>query len=146
MSLSFQRLLVVLLSLIFLTGAVLLILFNSKKNLIFFYTPSELINSKTKIDDTVRIGGFVKNGSIKKNKENEYHFIITDNKKTIKIIYNGLLPDLFREGQGAVIEGRLLKNNIIKASNVFAKHDENYIPVSIKKQLESSKYWKKEYE
>ena len=146
MSLSFQRLLVVLLSLIFLTGAVLLILFNYKKNLIFFYTPSELINSKTKIDDTVRIGGFVKNGSIKKNKENEYHFIITDNKKTIKIIYNGLLPDLFREGQGAVIEGRLLKNNIIKASNVFAKHDENYIPVSIKKQLESSKYWKKEYE
>jgi cytochrome c-type biogenesis protein CcmE len=146
MSIRFQRLLVVLLSLVFLTAAVLLILFNSKKNLIFFYTPSELINSNPQINQIVRIGGFVQKGSINKNENNEFNFIITDSKNTIKIIYSGLLPDLFREEQGAVIEGKLLKYNVIKDTSVFAKHDENYIPASLKKQLKNSEYWKKEYE
>ena len=146
MSIRFQRLLVVLLSLVFLTAAVLLILFNSKKNLIFFYTPSELINSNPKINQIVRIGGFVEKGSINKNENNEFNFIITDSKNAIEIIYSGLLPDLFREEQGAVIEGKLLKINVIKATSVFAKHDENYIPASLKKQLKNSEYWKKEYE
>lgn len=145
MSIRFQRLLLLLLSIIFLTTAVLLILINSKKNLIFFYTPSEFINSDSQINDIIRIGGFVKKGSIKK-KNNEYEFIITDYKEILKISYKGLLPDLFKEGQGAVIEGKLLKKNFIKATKVFAKHDENYIPASLTQQLKSNKYWKKEYE
>ena len=68
-----------------------------------------------------------------------------DNVSELKIIYEGLFPDLFREGQGAVIEGKLIKKNIIKASTVFAKHDENYMPASIKKQLEKDEYWRKNY-
>lgn len=145
MTLRFQRLLLIVISLIFLTSSVLLILFNSKKNIIFFYTPSELIQSNSKINDTLRIGGFVKKNSINNLGNNKYTFIITDNIKNLKVTYSGLLPDLFREGQGAVIEGILLKDNIIDASTVFAKHDENYMPAPIKKQLQNNYYWKKKY-
>ena len=136
----------ILLSLIFLTTAVLLILFNSKKNLIFFYTPSEFLNSDSQIGDIVRIGWFVKKNSINKDENNEYNFEITDHNSVLKIVYKGILPDLFKEEQGAVIEGVLTNINIIKASIVFAKHDENYIPASLKDQLKNSEYWKKEYE
>ena len=146
MSVRFQRLFIILLSLIFLTTAILLILINSKKNLVFFYTPSELINSNSQVNDTVRIGGFVKKGSIINKGDNQYYFIVTDNLENLHINYNGLLPDLFREEQGIVVEGKLIRNNTIKANIVFAKHDENYIPVSIKKQLQENDYWKKEYQ
>ena len=146
MSLRFQRLLIIIISLIFLTSSVLLILINSKKNIIYFYTPSELINSEKKINDVVRIGGFVKKGSFKSNGNSKYEFFIVDDLKSIKITYNGILPDLFREGQGAVIQGKLNQKYHIIATTVFAKHDENYIPASLKKQLKSSEYWKKDYE
>ena len=145
MSPRFQRLLIIFLSIIFLSIAIYLILINSKKNLVFFYTPSELISSSSKINDIVRIGGFVKKNSVINNGNNKYNFIVTDNTNNLYINYEGLLPDLFREGQGIVVEGKLIKNNHIKADTVFAKHDENYIPASIKKQLKKDKYWKKEY-
>ena len=145
MTIRFQRLLILLLSLIFLTISILLILYNSKKNLVFFYTPSELLVSNVKINDNVRIGGFIKLNSIINNSKNQYNFIIEDDKNFLRVNYVGLLPDLFREGQGAVIEGVLLKKNIIKAKTVFAKHDENYMPESIKKQLKNNSYWKKAY-
>ena len=146
MSVRFQRLLLILLSLIFLTTALLLIMFNYKKNLIFFYTPTELLNSNLQVNDTVRIGGFIKEGSIKNKTYNKYSFIITDNKTDLTIEYLGLLPDLFRENQGAVVEGKFLNTNLIKAETIFAKHDENYIPASLKDELKNNKYWKKEYE
>jgi len=145
MSARLQRLLLILLSFIFLTVAIFLVLFNSKKNLIFFYTPSELIESNPLINETVRIGGFVKSNSLSLRGDNEYNFIITDSKEMINITYKGLLPDLFKEGQGVVIEGKLLKNNLVKATNVFAKHDENYIPATLKDQLKNSEYWRKDY-
>ena len=145
MTVRFQRLLLILFSLVFLTAAILLILFNSKKNLVFFYTPSELLNSNAKINDKVRIGGIVQKKSIINRENNLYNFVITDRKEFLNISYSGLLPDLFREGQGVVVEGILLEKNIIKASTVFAKHDENYIPASIQKQLENNKYWEKKY-
>ena len=145
MTVRFQRLLLILFSLVFLLTSILLILFNSKKNLVFFYTPSELLVSNAAINDTVRIGGFVQKNSITNNVNNQYNFIVTDNEKIIQVSYTGLLPDLFREEQGVIIEGKLLKNYTIQATSVFAKHDENYMPASIKKQLEDSKYWKKKY-
>ena len=145
MTIRFQRLLLILLSLVFLTTSVLLILFNSKKNLVFFYTPSELLDSSIEINDKVRLGGFVKKNSIINLGNNNYNFIITDNKNSLEITYTGLLPDLFREEQGVVVEGMLLKKNVVAASIVFAKHDENYMPESIKKELKKNKFWKKEY-
>ena len=146
MSLRFQRLLLIFLSLIFLTASIFLILFNSKKNLIFFYTPSELLNSKTQINDTIRIGGIVKKDSLKNIEDNKYVFIIQDNNNYVRVSYTGILPDLFREEQGVVVQGKLIKIDKIKADRVFAKHDENYMPISIKKQLEKNKYWNKSYQ
>ena len=146
MSLRFQRLLLIFLSLIFLTASIFLILFNSKKNLIFFYTPSELLNSKTQINDTIRIGGIVKKDSLKNIEDNKYVFIIRDNNNYIRVSFTGILPDLLREEQGVVVQGKLIKIGKIKADRVFAKHDENYMPTSIKKQLEKNKYWNKNYQ
>ena len=147
MSLRFQRLIVILASLVLITGSLILILNNYKKNIIFFYTPTELIKADANINQKVRIGGFVKQNSIKKIASLKTHitFIVTDKESDIFVEYKGILPDLFQEGQGAVIEGILIKNNKIKADKVFAKHDENYMPVSIKKQLEATEYWKKDY-
>ena len=145
MSLRFQRLLLIFLSFIFLTTSIFLILFNSKKNLIFFYTPSELLNSKTQINDTIRIGGIVKKDSLKNIEDNKYIFIIHDNNNYIRVSFTGILPDLFREEQGVVVQGKLIKIDKITADRVFAKHDENYMPTSIKKQLEKNEYWNKNY-
>ena len=145
MTLRFQRLLLILISLVFLTASILLILNNSSKNLIFFYTPSELINSEVQINDTIRIGGLVKKNSLVNLGNNNYKFIITDNKNILNIIFSGVFPDLFREEQGVVIEGTLKEKGIVEATTVFAKHDENYLPETIKKQLIDDKYWKKNY-
>jgi len=145
MSVRFQRLLIILLSLIFISISIGLILINSKNNLIFFFTPTELINSNTKVNDKIRIGGIIKEKSIISLDNNKYNFIVMDNYNSIEVTYSGLLPDLFKEGQGAVIEGKLLKNNLVEAFTVFAKHDENYMPKSIKEQLEKNEYWKKNY-
>ena len=146
MSIRFQRLIIILLSIIFLFSAILLILFNYNKNIVFFYTPSELFEQNIEINSLVRIGGFVKKNSlIHQNQNNKYSFIISDKKNEIKVEYDGILPDLFKENNGAVIEGKLVKTNEIVASKVFAKHDENYMPASIKKELEKTDYWKYNY-
>ena len=145
MSLRFQRLILILTTLAMLGAALLLILFNTKQNIVFFYTPSELIENKITSGVKVRIGGYVKKSSIKKKSINSYEFKITDNKNEILIFYNGILPDLFREGQGTVIEGSIIDQNTVNASKVYAKHDENYMPASIKKELEKNNQWKKEY-
>ena len=146
MTVRFQRLIIILLSLIFIAGAVILIMVNSKENLVFFFTPTELTNSHHKINTQVRIGGFVKKNSLKTDtKNNLYNFVITDNINDIKVEYRGILPDLFKEEQGAVIEGTLVNKKKILALKVFAKHDENYMPLSIKKQLKKTDFWKRDY-
>ena len=145
MSLRFQRLILILITLVLLSAAVVLILFNAKKNIVFFYTPTELIENDFILNKKVRIGGYVKNSSFVKKSLNTYEFTITDNVNELLVFYNGILPDLFREGQGTVIEGFLNNNNNIVASKVYAKHDENYMPASIKKELEKNNQWKKNY-
>ena len=147
MTIRFQRLIIIIISLILITGALILILNNYKNNIIFFFTPSELVKSKIELNTKIRIGGFVKEGSVKKisNKSNYTSFIVTDNEKDILVEYEGILPDLFRENQGIVAEGIFISSNKIKAKKVFAKHDENYMPASIKKQLKDSNYWNNNY-
>ena len=146
MTIRFQRLILILFSLILLASAVILILINSKKNIVFFYSPSEIFELDIEIKKKIRLGGIVKENSIKKRSNNNLvEFILTDNNKEVLIQYNGILPDLFREKQGAVIEGFFIKKKTFLAKRIFAKHDENYMPVSIKKELESQKYWKKDY-
>tara|TARA_Y100001970_G_C14248891_1_gene870316 strand:+ start:2301 stop:2741 length:441 start_codon:yes stop_codon:yes gene_type:complete len=145
MSLRFQRLILILITLSILGIAIILILFNTKQNVVFFYTPSELMEKNINLNTKIRIGGYVKESSFKKLSLNKYEFKITDNNYDLSVIYEGILPDLFREGQGTVIEGVVNNNDIIFATRVFAKHDENYMPSSIKKELEKNNQWKKEY-
>ena len=109
MSLRFQRLLIIIISLIMILTAVLLILYNARENISYFYTPSELMLSKTEKNTQVRIGGFVEKNSLAKLPSGYYKFRITDNEYSINVRYSGIIPDLFREGQGAVIEGYLNK-------------------------------------
>jgi len=146
MTLRFQRLSIILLTVILLAGAITLILYNSKKNIVFFFTPSEILIEKIENNQKIRIGGIVKEKSIKKlNDDTLIEFIVTDNKKEISVLYDGIVPDLFRENQGIVVEGLLINNTKLKANRVFAKHDENYMPANVKKQLEKNDYWKKNY-
>ena len=145
MSLRFQRLLLILLTLVIILSAVLLILYNTSENVSYFYTPSEIDKSEITIDKIIRIGGFVENDSFNKISSSSFKFRITDEKASILVTYNGILPDLFREGQGAVLEGAFVDNKVFKATNVFAKHDENYMPASIKEDLKDTGYWNKQY-
>ena len=114
----------------FLVGTILIVL---QDNILFFYTPSELIEKNIDKSKKIRLGGLVKENSIKRNNI-EINFTITDFKKEIKVSYEGILPDLFREGQGVIVKG-YLKENIFEATEVLAKHDENYMPPEIKKKL-----------
>ena len=125
--------------------ALLLILYNARENISYFYTPSELMLSKTEKNTQVRIGGFVEKNSLEKLPSGYYKFRITDNEYSINVRYSGIIPDLFREGQGAVIEGYLNKDNIFNATSIFAKHDENYMPNSIRENLQNEGYWNKNY-
>ena len=145
MSLRLQRFILILLTLLILGTAALLILSNTKKNIVFFYTPSELLENNISLNKKVRIGGYVKKTSFIEQSLNSYEFKITDNDNDLLIFYSGMLPDLFREGQGTVVEGYLDKNKNIVATKVYAKHDENYMPASIKKELEKNNQWKKKY-
>ena len=145
MSLRFQRLILILITLVMLSTALILILFNTKKNIVFFYTPTELLKDNIFSEKKIRIGGYVKQLSFTEKSLNKYEFKITDNENELSVFYKGILPDLFREGQGTVVEGFLSNKNTIIASKVYAKHDENYMPASIKKELEKKNQWQKEY-
>ena len=112
-------------------GTALIVL---QDNILFFYTPSEIFQKNLKQNEKVRLGGLVEENSVIRN-DIKINFTITDLKKNIEVSYEGILPDLFREGQGVIVKG-YLKNNIFEASEVLAKHDENYMPPEIKKKLE----------
>ena len=145
MSLRYQRLLIILVSLLMIIVAVFLILFNTRENISYFYTPSEVDFSKININQKMRLGGYVEVDSFTKLSSSSFKFKITDEKKSINVNYIGILPDLFREGQGAVIEGYFQNKEMFNATTVFAKHYENYMPSSIKSKLENSGYWNKKY-
>ena len=135
MKLKTQRLLKVsLLLIIFLIGCSILF-YNLRNNLVFFFSPSEILEKKITSMENIRLGGMVKKGSVKKKeteigekKVQEIIFTITDFEKEIAVYYIGILPDLFSEGQGVVVEGNLINENKFNARIVLAKHDENYMP------------------
>ena len=125
------------LSLLF-TGTTI-IFYNLRDNIVFFYSPTEIHSSKFNLDNLIRLGGMVKEESVNKsqiefNGKNveEVSFVVTDFENEVEVKFIGILPDLFKEGQGVVVEGRLDKNYILTAKEVLAKHDENYMPPEIK--------------
>lgn len=124
-----KRLLLVVAGVALFGGAVALVLSAFQQNLVFFHTPSEVAEGKAPTGRTFRIGGMVETGSIQRQSDGiTVHFAITDTAKTIPVAYQGPLPDLFKEGKGAVVQGTLGTDGLFTASEVLAKHDENYMP------------------
>jgi cytochrome c-type biogenesis protein CcmE len=117
--------------------AALLILNALNSNIALFVTPSEVAAGKAPKDQAFRIGGMVKDQSVKRDGLT-VHFVITDLVKDIPVAYTGILPDLFKEGKGAVIQGRMNANGEFIASEVLAKHDENYMPPEAQHALEQA--------
>ena len=112
-----------------LVGAVTLVLSAFQQNLVFFHTPTEVAEGKAPSGKTFRIGGLVEAGSIQRAADGlTVHFVVTDTARSIPVSYKGPLPDLFREGKGAVVQGKLEASGQFVASEVLAKHDENYMP------------------
>lgn len=100
-----------------------------RSNLVFFFTPSEVAGNKAPQDRTFRLGGLVTAGSVARKPDGlTVAFTVTDTVKTIPVTYTGILPDLFKEGKGVVAQGRLGADGVFRASEVLAKHDENYMP------------------
>ena len=109
--------------------AVTLVLNAFQSNLVFFLSPSDLLAGKAPADRVIRVGGMVQPGSIKRVGDGvTVQFLVTDTVKTVPVAYSGILPDLFREGKGVVAQGRLRPDGVFQASEVLAKHDENYMP------------------
>ena len=109
--------------------AVALALAAFQQNLVFFFTPSQVAAKEAPLDRTFRIGGMVETGSVKRQTDGlTVHFLVTDTAKSIPVVYRGALPDLFREGKGVVAQGRVGTDGVFVASEVLAKHDENYMP------------------
>jgi len=117
--------------------AAVLILNALNSNIALYVTPSEVAAGKSPAGQVFRIGGMVKDGSVRRDGLT-VHFVITDMVKDIPVAYTGILPDLFKEGKGAVIQGRLNPDGQFVASEVLAKHDENYMPPEAKHALEQA--------
>ena len=115
------------LALLGVTAALVLNAFN--KNLVFFFSPSQVADKEAPVDKTFRLGGMVEKGSLKRSPDGlTVDFLVTDTAKTIPVRYKGILPDLFSEGKGVVAQGKLDADGTFVASEVLAKHDENYMP------------------
>ncbi len=109
------------------------------ENLMFFYTPSEVAAGEAPAGRMIRVGGLVTDGSVKRQSDGlTVQFDVTDNNKTITVQYTGILPDLFREGQGIVAHGQLQEDRLFVAAEVLAKHDENYMPPEVADALKAT--------
>ena len=120
-----------------LTAAAILVMFALKDSVVFFHTPSDIVEKKIPTGQRIRLGGLVSAGSVKRGEGLRVSFKVTDTLKEIPVIFDNVLPDLFREGQGVVAEGQLNAAGVFAADSVLAKHDENYMPPEVKKSLEA---------
>lgn len=124
-----------------LMAGVLLVLFALQDEIVFFYSPTDvLVENKAQQGERFRLGGLVKEGSIVKEGET-VRFVVTDTEYELPVVYAGILPDLFREGQGVVAEGRLGGGQLFTADTVLARHDENYMPKEVADTLREKGYW-----
>ena len=134
-----KRILMVCAILVGISISAILILTAFEKNLMYFYSPTEIINGDAPKTRSFRIGGLVVTDSVIRNSDDlKVSFILTDTVNKVKVIYEGILPDLFREGQGIVANGKLQSDNIFIADQVLAKHDENYMPPEVAEALEAA--------
>jgi cytochrome c-type biogenesis protein CcmE len=124
--------------------AVGLVLSALRDSIVFFNSPTDIVEKQVAAGARVRLGGLVKEGSVARGDNLQVRFAVTDGRHTIPVAYTGLLPDLFREGQGVVTEGALDGSGTFRADNVLAKHDENYMPREVAERLKQQGHWKDE--
>jgi len=138
-----RRLYFVFLGMLALGAAAALVLTAMNDTLVYFYTPSDLRTKHVSPDRRLRIGGLVEQGSVARQGD-AVRFVVTDLTATLPVTYRGVLPDLFREGQGVVAEGKMDGEGLFHASEVLAKHDENYMPKEVADALKKSGQWQDE--
>ncbi len=110
-----------------------------QKGVTYFYNPTQVEASEAPYNQTFRLGGLVKEGSLEHEDDGlTIHFLVTDNQNEVEVIYKGVLPDLFKEGQGVVAKGRMGEDNIFIAEEVLAKHDEAYLPPEVAESLKEA--------
>ena len=137
-----RRLYFVVVGMALLGAAAGLALYAMNDTLVFFYSPSELLAKQIPPGRTLRIGGLVETGSVARDADGAtVHFRVTDTAKTVAVVYKGILPDLFREGQGVVAEGTMSQDGVFVAAEVLAKHDEKYMPKEVVDALKKSGRW-----
>jgi cytochrome c-type biogenesis protein CcmE len=139
------------LTLIAVAGVVLvvaagLVLSAMRDSIVFFNSPTDVIEKQVKPGTRIRLGGLVSPGSIARGDNLNVRFQVTDGNKAMPVAYQGILPDLFREGQGVIAEGALDASGVFKADTILAKHDETYMPKEVADALKKQGHWKDEYE
>jgi cytochrome c-type biogenesis protein CcmE len=132
-----KRLAAIALGVVALGIAATLVLSAFEKNLVFFFTPSQVVANEAPQGRLFRIGGMVEKGTVKRDGV-EVRFVVTDTAKSIPVLYRGALPDLFREGKGVVAQGTLGADGVFQAREVLAKHDENYMPPEAAEAVEKA--------
>ena len=139
-----RRLLFLLLGIFAFSLSGTLVLLASRDSLVYFYTPTELLKINNVEGKLIRIGGLVEIDTLKRKGDLTINFIVDDGQNKIEVEYIGILPDLFREGQGVICEGKITGDNVFLASKILAKHDENYMPPEVAEALKKSGKWREE--
>lgn len=122
-----------------------LVLSALKDSIVFFNSPSDVVEKHIQPGSRIRLGGLVKPGSLQRGDQLAVRFEVTDGNNAMRVSYQGILPDLFREGQGVIAEGTLEPGGMFKADSVLAKHDEKYMPKEVADALKKQGHWKEDY-
>jgi len=125
--------------------AVALVLGALRDSIVFFNSPSDVVEKHVAAGTRIRLGGLVKDGSVTRGNDLKVHFEVTDGNRQLPVNYRGVLPDLFREGQGVVAEGVLDGAGVFNADTILAKHDETYMPKEVAAALKKTGHWKDDY-
>ncbi|MGE3987167.1 cytochrome c maturation protein CcmE [Pseudorhodoplanes sp.] len=139
-----RRLVLIGSGLVVLAVAAVLVLTALRDSIVFFNSPTDVVEKKVQSGTRIRLGGLVQPGTVIR-KDVDATFDITDGKNVVRVSYRGILPDLFREGQGVVTEGTLIDATSFRADTVLAKHDENYMPKEVADALKKQGHWKDDY-
>jgi len=123
-------------------GGAALVLTTLRSNVLYFYSPSDIAAQHVAPGVAFRVGGLVEKGSVKHGPGAEIRFVVTDGKKGVPVKYSGVLPDLFREGQGVIASGSLTQAGVFDASEILAKHDAKYMPPEVVEELKRTGRWK----
>ena len=136
-----KRIVFIVISLAALGLATWLVLGAFRNNLVFFFSPTQVMAKEAPIGRTFRVGGLVENGSLKRDTDGlTIRFTVTDTANSIPVVYKGIMPDLFKEGRGCVAQGRVGSDGVFYADTIMAKHDENYMPPQAGQAIDSAKH------